>query len=155
METRVRKATSADVRPLVALSRRTISEEYSSFLGNEAVASYIDSGAVDRYVAENMDRCIVLVVDGGLVGYSVANGNLIDLMMVDVHYHGRGLGTALLQHVEETLFRTYRRLVLESFEGNVKANSFYRRNRWIAVRTFTDEQSGIDKIEFEKSRSRS
>jgi ribosomal protein S18 acetylase RimI-like enzyme len=74
-------------------------------------------------------------------------------MMVDVQYHGRGLGTSVLRHVEEELFRMYETLVLESFKGNAKANSFYRRNGWVELRSFTDEQTGIDKIEFEKSQS--
>ena len=97
-------------------------------------------------------EAIVLVEDGTVVGYSVPKDDLIDLMMVDVPCHRRGLGTALLRHMEDTLFRTYPSLRLESFKGNAMANAFYRKNGWLETRAFTDQESGIEKIEFHKSK---
>jgi GNAT superfamily N-acetyltransferase len=133
------------------LSRKSVSEIYASFLGEEAVDSYLRSVAVEHYLAEKVTRSIVLVAEGAVVGYSVPNQDLIDLMMIDAGYHRRGLGTVLLRHVEDTLIRIHRSLRLESFEENAVANSFYRKNGWVEVRQFTDEQSGIEKIEFQKS----
>lgn len=152
MEIQIRPATDADVGPLVTLSRRTIAENYAAFLGHEAVRSYIDSGAVDDYVAESVGLCHVLIGDGRVLGLTVTRGNLIDLMMIDTLHHRRGLGTRLLQYVEERLFNQYETLVLESFQDNAQANAFYQKNGWAAVRTFNDESSGVEKIEFRKDK---
>ncbi len=153
MGIRIREATSADVNELITLSRKTISDSYSSFLGEKAVAAYIQSGAVDEYVADNIQECAVIEQDGEIVGYSVQKADLIDLMMVDTDYHRRGLGTCLLRHVEDMLFATYDTLMLESFQDNAKANAFYRKCGWSEVRTFSDDESSVEKIEFRKSRS--
>ena len=152
MEAQIREATAVDIKPLVMISRKTISDNYSSFLGDRAVSAYIESGAVDQYVADNIQRCIVIVEDGEALGYSITKKNLIDLMMVDTDHHRRGLGTSLLRHVEDMLFDMYENLMLESFKDNVKANAFYRKCGWVEVRTFTDDQSRMEKIEFRKSR---
>lgn len=153
MGIRIREATSADVNALITLSRKTISDSYSSFLGEKAVAAYIQSGAVDEYVADNIQECAVIEQDGEIVGYSVQKADLIDLMMVDTDYHRRGLGTCLLRHVEDMLFAAYDTLMLESFQDNAKANAFYRKCGWSEVRTFSDDESSVEKIEFRKSRS--
>ena len=152
MDIRIRKARNDDVDALIALSRRTISTSYPSFLGAEAVESYITSGAVDQYVQENIERCLALVRNGRVVGYSVTKDNLIDLLMVDVDSHRSGLGTALLHHVENILFQTHEALVLETFAGNERAITFYRKHGWVEARRFADELSGAEKIEFQKSR---
>ena len=59
--------------------------------------------------------------------------------MVDVRFHRQGLGSRLLSHSERVLFQTHRELVLESFEDNVAASSFYRKHGWVEVRRFFDE----------------
>jgi ribosomal protein S18 acetylase RimI-like enzyme len=146
----IRQAILSDIEPLIALSRRTISASYRSFLGDEAVAAFIGSGAVDQYVAQNMERCSVILVDGKIVGYSVCKDNLIDLMMIDDGFHRRGLGTRLLEHAEATLFRSYSELTLESFEGNQKANNFYHKNGWVEANRYFDQDSGVNKIVFHK-----
>lgn len=152
MNIRFRKGTIADMEALAALSRKNISEIYPSFLGEDAVESYLQSGAVERYLAENVTRCVVLVGDGTVIGYSVSNQDLIDLMMIDAEFHRLGLGTALLRYTEDILFQTHELLKLESFKSNARANEFYQKNGWKEVRTFTDEQSGTEKIEFQKSK---
>ena len=154
MDIRIRTATDVDIQPLAVLSRKTITASYSSFLGEPAVKAYIASGAVDRYVTESIDHALVVDHAGSVVGFSVTKENLIDLMMIDVGYHRRGLGAMLLRHVESTLFQDYETLRLESFRENAPANAFYEKNGWIAIRTFGDEESGFEKIEFQKSRPR-
>jgi len=151
MTVRIQAATETDIGPLVALSKKTIVASYSSFLGDGAVAAYLDSGAVDQYVADSIGRCLVLVEDEAVAGFSVAKDNLIDLMMIDSDCHRRGLGTHLLRHVENLLFETNDELVLESFKDNAPANVFYRKNEWVQTRALVDEDSGIEKIEFRKS----
>src|SRR5262245_18796599 len=152
MNTSVRPALVTDKDALIALSRRTISASYRCFLGDEVVDAFLGSGAADRYVAENLDRCSVLVRDGEIVGYSVCRDNVIDLMMVDYTLHRQGLGTELLGRVEEALFQSFDELRLESFEDNVKANAFYLERGWREVARYPDNESGVNKILFRKMR---
>ena len=45
-------------------------------------------------------------------------------------------------------------LVLERFEDNENANTFYRRSGWLEVGKHFDMASGVDKIVFRKSLTR-
>lgn len=153
MSVQIRKARKADCDALIALSRHTISAAYRPFLGAAAVAGFIDSGAADQYVRDNLASCLVILVDGAIAGYSVYKGNLIDLMMIDGERHRRGLGSRLLQHVEKTLFRRYDELILESFAANDQANHFYRKNGWRVVEKRFDATVGVDKLIFKKAKS--
>lgn len=141
----------ADIDRLIALSRQTISACYRVFLGDQIVEEFIDSGSADEYIRENIQHCSVIVSDGNIVGYSVVKDNLIDLMMIDHRFHRRGFGRQLLRHVEERLSGTFDELVLESFEGNEQANSFYRKNDWDEAKRFFDESSGVNKVVFRKA----
>jgi len=152
VNTLVRKALATDLDPLIALSHRTISKSYRPFLGDEAVDAFLGSGASDRYVEENINRCWVILRDGRVVGYTVCLDNVIDLMMIDEVVHRQGLGTILLRHVEAMLFQSYRELRLESFESNENANGLYRRNGWREVDKYFDNASGVHKIVFHKAR---
>ena len=114
MNAPARKGLASDVEVLIDLSRTTISASYRPFLGDEAVDAFLGSGAVERYVTENLSACSVLEPDGQVVGYAVCRDNLVDLMMVDHAFHRQGLGTQLLRHVEERLGQRYGELRLSS-----------------------------------------
>jgi ribosomal protein S18 acetylase RimI-like enzyme len=149
----LRKGLRADLEELIALARETISQRYALFLGKEVVDTYLQSGAVEHYVGENLADCTVLVSDNTIAGYAVAQHDLIDLMMIEIRRQRCGLGTILLHHMEEELFQVHDSLRLESFRENSTANSFYRKNGWLESRVFADEQTGVEKIEFRKSKS--
>jgi ribosomal protein S18 acetylase RimI-like enzyme len=147
----IRKALASDLGALISLTHRTISASYRPFLGDEAVDAFLDSGAADRYVEENLGRCSVILRDGEVVGYAVCRDNLIDLMMIVQAAHRQGLGTALLGYVEAMLFERYGELRLETFEHNAAANAFYCSRGWLEVGRHFDEASGTNKIVFRKS----
>jgi putative acetyltransferase len=92
--------------------------------------------------------------DGKIIGCAVCRDNVIDLMMVDHAVHRQGLGTALLQHVEQMLLQSSPELRLESFEANEKANAFYRKNGWHEVSRYFDEDSDVNKVIFQKAGGR-
>lgn len=147
----IRCGEASDIEALVALSHRTISTSYRSFLGDEAVDAFLGSGAVDQYVAKNIGRCWIIVGAGGILGYSVCRDNCIDLMMIDQPYHRQGLGARLLAHVEEMLFERYDELKLESFAGNANANGFYCKHGWREVNQYFDQSARASKIIFRKT----
>ncbi len=152
MKINIRKAIIQDAAPLKNISRKTIDLNYRSFLGDEGVKWFIESGASDQYIDENIDNCWVIVNDSKIIGFSVCKGNLIDLMMIDHTYHRQGYGTTLLKHCEDHLFNSFNEIRLESFEGNVKANNFYYKNNWVEIERKFDKMSNVNKITFIKKK---
>jgi ribosomal protein S18 acetylase RimI-like enzyme len=150
MDVQIREAMEADIEPLIVLSRRTISAHYRSFLGDKAVETFIDSGTIEAYIKDTLTQCSVLFVDGTMAGCCVTKDNVIDLIMIAHDLHRCGFGIRLLTHTVARLFQHYNGLMLESFEGNQKANNFYRKNGWKEVRRFHDASLGFHKLVFHK-----
>ena len=150
MPSTIRTAAQSDTDSLIELSERTIRASYVTFLGQEGVEGFIGSGEVDQYVRDNIHRCWVIETDGTTVGYCVWKGPKIDLMMIDHSYHRRGLGSQLLLYAERALSEDHQEIVLESFEPNHVANAFYRHHKWVEVRRYADDTSGVEMIEFRK-----
>ncbi len=152
MALEIRNGRAADIEILQQLARKTIRTSYPSFLGAAAVDSFIESGASDGYVEENVREALILLSDDTIVGFAVCKHNVVDLMMIHSDVHRRGLGTALLRHCEDQLFRSHGEIELESFRANDAANAFYRKNGWTQVREYTDGASGIPKLVLHKHR---
>ncbi len=150
MKTEIRKAIIPDADTLKKIASRTIDANYRSFLGDEGVDWFISSGASDQYIDENIDECWIILSDYQIIGFSVCKENLIDLMMIDHDYHRHGYGTTLLKHCEQYLFNTFDEIKLESFEGNEKADNFYRKNGWSEIERNFDNMSGVNKLTFIK-----
>ena len=149
---RIRPAEPGDIPRLIELQRETVSASYRPFLGSDAVEGFLASGFVEEYAAGTVGRCTVIEAAGQVVGCAIVDGDLLDLMMVEQARHRRGLGSLLLEAVEQALFAEHSQLRLESFAPNEQANAFYRKHGWHARRRFPDAQSGVDKIEFVKRR---
>jgi len=147
----VRAAEAADVAILIGLSRRTIGASYRSFLGDEAVDDFIDSGDADAYVREHLAQCWVVIDDGSVVGFAVCVDATIDLMMIDESLHRRGLGRTLLSWIETMLFRDHNELRLESFAENRVANLFYSAHGWAETDRYVDTETSIHRIVFTKT----
>ena len=152
MKTRIRKAVPTDLDALSDIARRTIAASYRPFLGRDVVAGFIESGACDHYLRDNLEQCSVITIGGEAAGFCVCKEDLIDLMMIDHPHHRKGLGTRLLKHCDRALFETCATLRLESFAGNDRANDFYQKHGWSVAGSIVDEGTGSRKIVFEKQR---
>ncbi|MFD4403023.1 GNAT family N-acetyltransferase [Nocardia sp. NPDC058499] len=153
----VRPALRADITALQEIARRTIDASYRSFLGDEGVDRFIDSGASDEHVESHVRQGHVYCLDvhGDPAGLMILDGPTVDLMMIDIRNHRRGLGKLLLSRAEEILFARYSEIRLETFAGNAAAIAFYRACGWSAVdRPDSDTESAVTKIEFVKSGGR-
>lgn len=118
-----------------ALAWRTFSGCYRSFLGDEAVDGYHESGAEDEELAKHFGDTHLLRADGELVGLVVLVDDLIHLLLVDPERHRQGHATSLMDYAEELLAaRGHRRARLESFTANLPAMAFYRAQGWTEVR---------------------
>lgn len=145
--------STVNLAVLKDIARRTIDARYRSFLGDEGVDWFLDSGAADSHLETHFQQghLSCLEVDGGLVGLLILDGPTVDLMMIDVRSHRQGLGRVLLAHAEDTLFTRYDELRLESFAGNAAANAFYTACGW--QQTGPLRTDGPAKVEFVRKKS--
>lgn len=88
-----------------------------------------------------------------IIGLCVIIENLIDLFMIHPDYQRLGLGSKMLECVSKQLFLKYSEIRLESFELNVKANSFYKKNGLLVEKVAFDEEIKGNKIYYFKNKS--
>lgn len=142
MEYIIRKATDHDKEILILLSRKTISTNFPSFIGNEAVQEFINSGMADKEITDNIDETIVLEQNDEIIGLSIWKDNLLHLFMVDPNYQGSGAAGYFLEHISDVKLQEYEELYLECFENNLRANSFYKKCGWKIVGKELDREEG-------------
>ncbi len=121
----IRSALPDDIPALKAIARNVIRHNYTSFLGTEATAAFIDSGMSDKEIEDGMESCAVLEEKGKVIAFAVTKENLLHLIMVDTPFQNAGYGRALLLHVENELFTRYSSICLQTFQENTAAAIFY------------------------------
>lgn len=90
----LRPGTPADVPRALAIWRAAVDATHG-FL------TPADRAEIDIMVAEQFLPHVALILaedDGGVQGFLVMDGDMIDALFVDPAMHGRGVGTALLAH---------------------------------------------------------
>lgn len=147
-----RKATKADAAPLKTLAREVILHNYTSFLGEDAVNDFIESGAADTEIENGIESCIVMVEQDGIIGFAITNDNLLHLLMVAVKYQRKGYGEKLLAFIELQMFHSHDSLELQTFQDNIAANRFYGKNGWMITKEKPQDASPIPIIYYEKRR---
>jgi len=120
-------------------------------LGDESVDWFINIGESDRELQKHVENCDVLLKENAIVAFAIYFKDLIHLMIVDVLFHGKGIGSRLLVHSENQLFsRGNTTIRLETFEGNHQAINFYIKNGWFVTRKQEDREHGFVKVYFGK-----
>ena len=143
-------ADPSELKNIQALARKTVDQSYRYFLGDEIVELYLSSGRLEEYLRLNIHSTWCLYQHDALLGFSICIDNVIDFMMVDFNNHRQGLGTKLLQHSEDLLFKNYDVIALESYEKNTKANLFFESKKWIPTEKYKDHKAHAMKIIFRK-----
>lgn len=147
----IRPAVETDLPAMQALARRTTTKRFRSFLGDENVDWFINSGNSDNEIISNLGYCEVLLKDDSIVGFTIFFDNIIHLMMVEPNLHRQGLGAVLLAHAEQQLFKRGNTIIrLETFEDNRQAMNFYKKFGWIVTKKERDKDTGITRVFFEK-----
>ena len=100
----IHKASLEDLPIIQEIARNTIDKCYRSFLVNEGVDWFINSGESDKELETNLSNCDVLLQDNSIVAFTIYFDDLIHLMMVDANLQRNGLGSKLLSHSEGQLF---------------------------------------------------
>lgn len=88
------------------------------------------------------NRAWVAEVAGGVVGYAVLEGDLLDHLYLLPDARRQGIGTALLDEVRRSSPAGVRLWV---FEANVEAKAFYRRHGFRVVER-TDGSANMEKL---------
>ena len=141
---KIRKAQAGDLPIMQDIARRTIDKSYHSFLGDEGVDWFINSGESDRELQKHIENCDVLLKDNAIVAFTIYFEDLIHLMMIDVSLHRTGIGSGLLAHSETQLFKLGNSSIrLETFEGNNQAINFYKKNGWSVAGKQKDKEYGL------------
>ena len=149
---KILQALSANLPIMQEIARRTIDKCYRSFLGNEGVDQFINSGESDKELQKYIDNCDLVLQDNIIVAFSIYFDDLIHLMMVDVTLHRSGIGSKLLAHSEQQLFtRGNATIRHETFEGNHQAINFYQKNGWSITGKYEDKEHGFIRVFFEKN----
>lgn len=130
MEIRIRHAVESDVETIFDI-RTSVKENHLSR------AQLADRGITPESIRELIlaAPCAwIAEADGITAGFSMADADegSVFALFVRPGLEGRGLGTRLMEKVEEFLFQRYEKIWLTT-EDNSRANSFYRSRGWGAV----------------------
>ena len=92
-ETHIRSTQPGDLLQMQDIARRTIDKCYRSFLGDERVDWFINSGESDREIERHLSNCDVLLRGETILAFTIYFDDLIHLLMVDVSLHRTGIGS--------------------------------------------------------------
>ena len=144
MTTAIYRASPDDAERLAGLAARTFSDAFAKDNRPEDVALFLSKNyGTERQLAEINDRRIITLLaaaNGKLCGFAqVRDGAVEDCvrapdpielwrLYVDRPWHGRGVGQALMQEVDQAArARGRRTLWLGVWEHNQRAIAFYTR----------------------------
>lgn len=148
----IRKAKKSELDEIVLLANKTFEASYRSFLGDHNVDWYINNSELKKELVVHFDDLHVLTLDEKIVGYIIYFDNFIHIMMIDSSEHNAGLGSYLLNEVEERIFKSYDSVKLQSFVGNQVATNFYLKNGWTKGKV-NNANKDVAMVYFEKQKA--
>lgn len=158
MPVQIKRAEGIEISAARDLSNASWLSTYPPLIGEDETRSIIEgqhSADVFKEQAERVqDRFLVAVEGGQVVGHCYAfqkDGMYVDRLHVDPAMKGRGIGKALLAHLEEQLFADTR-CWLDVLQGNDAAMRFYEHVGYkkIGQTDACGGLSGIPAVIFEK-----
>ena len=152
MDKVVRRALPEDWPRVLEISKRTIRAAYGPILGQEQVDRYAASERHDSYFDTHAEALWVITSEGTIAGIAALSANMVDLLLIDPKFQGKGLGSMLLEAVEGELFREFNPIAVESWEANHRANRFYMERGWLEIGKSVDERTKAPKVLFMKER---
>ncbi len=108
---------------------RTIQEVYPKYYPEEVVQFFLDWHSlphIEKDVTEG--RVWFVLQDGKIVGTGTIDGNTITRVYVLPECQGTGAGSAMMDHLEQEIFKTYDSVEIES---SLPAVRFYYRRHYV------------------------
>ncbi|MEQ9144436.1 MAG: GNAT family N-acetyltransferase [Parvibaculaceae bacterium] len=134
----IRMAAAADVPQLAQVWHDSWQAGHAHL--DPVAAEHRDLPYFQARIGSGLDRMIVAVERGKIVGFSGWEGDGIGQVFVAPSHIGKGIAPRLLATVEAILkAEGHRTIWLHCREGNERARRFYEKHGWQVVRTIEDQ----------------
>ena len=142
---RTRAARESDIPQVLKLFKDSLVQSYGGFIDMTPDNPWLHGTAADEYVARTLSGMTVAEdAQETMVAFGVLQGNLIDVLWVDIERRGQGLGTQMMDEFEARIAADHEFAELECFEPNTPAIEFYRRRGYTIKRTYFVEDAGVN-----------
>jgi len=139
---RITEATEADLRPVAELAGVVWRAHYPGIISRAQIDYMLARGysheALLRFVTEPGARLLLASVDERLIGFAAyyrvedATELKLDKLYVHQDFHGEGVGSRLIERVEEDARAQHRStLILNVNKNNTRAIRTYERNGFV------------------------
>ncbi|WP_432799864.1 GNAT family N-acetyltransferase [Poriferisphaera sp. WC338] len=123
----IHAATENDLSEIVSLWEAISLHEFSAYIGHENVKYFIESGELSRESKRYLDCTYVCKRRDCFLGYVVVIGDLIELLVVMPEYQNAMTGKRLYDHALKLIRQRHRKVRVECFSNNQRANSILKR----------------------------
>lgn len=127
MNLSIRKALKSDEKEILELARKVTDEYTRTYLGDEAVDYYINSGSCDNDMKKDIDNMYLLADNDKIIGLTIFYKNLMNLLLIDNNYFGSGAAKFFCDKIFIKAFERYEDIILECFDKNERALAFYKK----------------------------
>ena len=143
---RLRPATEADQPAIVDICKTSIATTYGVFMDPDLMRPWVEGREVEEYVGRVWPHMTVAVSNEQVLGVVALDRHVIDLLWIRADLRGQGIGSALMDQAESMLAAHHDLVELECFAPNHESIAFYEARGYIAVRTYHEAASGVDKV---------
>ena len=147
----LRSATEADQPAIVDICKTSIATTYGVFMDPKRMRPWVEGREVEEYVARMWPHMTVAVDRHQVLGVVALDRHVIDLVWIRADLRGRGIGSRLMDRAESILAAHHDVAELECFAPNYMSLAFYKARGYIAVRTYFEAASGVDKVVMTKA----
>lgn len=135
----IRTAVVEDEADILKLARDVADKFTRTYLGDENVDWYIDSGSCDEDMKKEVANATLLLLDEKIIGTMIWHDNQMHGFMVDAPYHGTGAAQYFCEQIIPQKLEQYKELILECFDKNQRAIVFYEKTGWHEYGRIKDE----------------
>ena len=143
---KIRQALPKDEKEVLKIAREVTDKFTRTYLGDEAVDWYINSGCCDNEIKSDISNMLLLAEDEKIIGMMIWHDDLMHLLMIDSAYHGTGAAQYFCDEIIPEKLKEFEKIRLECFDKNERANSFYKKTGWIEYDRISDEMTGGNRV---------
>ena len=130
-ELKIKKAEIEMVPVIEEIAAATIREIYPRYYSEEVVAFFLALHNAENIEKDVLAKKTYVVYSGNLpVGTGTVDGNHLSRVFVLPSYQGKGIGSALLDYLEDMIIREWGSILLDA---SLSSGEFYRKRRYHQV----------------------